>query len=365
MNKKYKILLIGWYGHGAIGDDIIAETTKRLFFAEAERRKIKIEFVPFQKNYIHTFFHNCFYKDDLIIIGGGSILGFDSLAYRSIFGFDNIRINKLMINTNTPLVIFGGGFRKEREKLEEKYQIQMRKIFDNAILKGIRGPITQQLLISNKIVNNVDIVGDPVLSFCPVPIEDILKGKFNVGMNVRCIKSGEMQYVKNEYIYKIFAKLADYFIEENANIHFFSFAENRYENDIEGAKRVIKLMKNTSNIKIMPFSKKVMEMGSLIGKFDYLISQRLHPCIIGWIQQIPNIGFEYQFLKTKDFMSSIGMDEFVIRTDEFSFDKYLEKYEKIIQNKKSIIDISQTHINHWAYNQKQFVNKCIDIMVNK
>ena len=366
-NSKYKILLLGWYGHNAIGDDIIAEVTKHLFFKEAEKRDIKLQFVPLSiiKNFKRRTIYQYLFKNDLIIIGGGSILGFDSMnLYMTIFGFDRINLHKISRNRKTPLVIFGGGFRREKEKLPEKDRIHMKKLFDRAILKGVRGPVSQQLFISNRIVNDVDVIGDPALSFYPTSVKNKLNGDFNVGMNVRFMKTGEPQYLKNEEIYTIFAKLADYFVEEGAQMHFFSFTENKQDSDTEAAKKVIKLMKHKTNPKLIPFSNDTLKMCSLIGEFDYLISQRIHPCILGWVQKVPNMGFEYQFLKTTDFMNSIGMDEFIIRTDEFSFNDYLDKYEKMKQNRQSIIERSQESIEHWRKKQRVFINDCLDIMID-
>ena len=365
-DKKYKILLLGWYGYNAIGDDIIAEVTKQLFFEEAEKRSIKLQFIPLSiiQNFKLRMIHSYLFKNDLIVIGGGSILGSDTMSlYMTIFGFDRINLHKISRNRKTPLVIFGGGFRREKEKLPEKDRTHMMRLFDRAILKGVRGPVSQQLFISNGIVNEVEVIGDPALSFYPVPINDKLNGDFNVGMNVRFMKTGEPQYLGNEEIYAIFARLADYSVEEGAQIYFFSFTENEHDSDTEAAKRVIKLMKYKTNPKLIPFSNDAIKTCSLIGKFDYLISQRLHPCILGWVQKVPNIGFEYQFLKTTDFMSSINMDDFIIRTDEFSFDAYLEKYEKMKQNRQSIIERSQEYIGQWRKKQREFVSECLDIMV--
>jgi polysaccharide pyruvyl transferase WcaK-like protein len=365
-NIKYKILLLGWYGYNAIGDDIMAGVTKHLFFEEAEKREIKLQFVPLSilKDFKYRMIHSYLIKNDLIVIGGGSILGFDTMnLYLTIFGLDKINFHKLSRNRKTPLVIFGGGFRMEREKLPEKDRTHMRWLFDRAILKEVRGPVSQQLFISNGIVNDVDVIGDPALSFYPTSVKNKLNGDFNVGMSVRFMKTGEPQYLKNEEIYAMFAKLADHFVEEDAQIHFFSFTENKHDSDTEAAKKVIKLMEHKNNPKLTPFSNDVLRMCSLIGEFDYLISQRLHPCILGWVQKVPNIGFEYQFLKTTDFMKSIGMDDFIIRTDEFSFDAYLEKYEKMKQNRQSIIERSQRYIEGWRKKQRQFINESLDIMI--
>lgn len=364
---EYRILLIGWFGHNAIGDDIIAEVTMRLFLDEAEKKGVRLQFVPISavKNFKSRILYSYFIKNDLIIIGGGSILGFDTMGlYMTFWGFDKINLHKLSRNRGTPLVIFGSGFRKEVDNLPENHRLHMSKLFGRAILSEVRGPVSQHLFISNEITKGIEVVGDPALSFTPVPINNELSGDFNVGMNVRFMKTGERQYIADREIYSMFAQLADHFVEEGAQIHFFSFTENKHDSDTEAARKVIKLMRYKDNPKLIPFTNKALEMCSQIGKFDYLISQRLHPCILGWVQRIPNIGFEYQFMKTKDFMSSIAMDEFVMRTDEFSLDSYLEKYVKLVKNRQDIIERSQEAIAYLREKQKVFVRQCIEIMID-
>ncbi len=363
---KYKILLFGWYGYNAIGDDIIAETIKNLFFEEADKRNIKLEFssTSVTKDIIQRIFHSYCVKYDLIVIGGGSIIGFDTMnIYMALFGFDKLNLGKVSKNRKTPVVIFGPGFRRENEILPDKDRVHMKKIFDRSLLKGVRGPITQELLISNGIIDKIDIVGDPALNFQPIQ-NNSLNNEFSVGVNIRFMKGKEPQYLTNEKIYSIFANLADFFVEEGAQLYFFSFTENEYDSDTEAAKRVISLMENKENPEFIKFSNNPRELCSLISNFDFILSQRLHPCIIGWAQKVPSIGFDYQFSKTEDFMKSIGLGEFVIRTDNFSFESYIEKYEKIKRNRMEIIERSQSYIKNWKNQQREFVNKSLDVMVN-
>ena len=367
IKSKYRIFLVGWYGHNAIGDDIIAEVIKNLFFEQASKRRISLDFVPFSvsKYFIIQLIYNKFYKSDIIVIVGGTILGFDSM-----------KLYKKIKNTKGPLFIFGGGFRKESDNIPEDDRINMKYLFNRAILSGIRGNISQQLLISNNIVDNVEILGDPALSFNPISINeksifspkllfDNSNNQFKICMNVRLMKSKEPQYLKNEDIHAIFANLADYFVERGAQIFFLPFTKNQFDDDTEAAKEVIKLMKHKKNPILIPFSNNTLEMCSLIGKFDYIISQRLHVNILGWVQNIPNIAFDYQFSKTEDFMNSIGMEEFMIRTDEFSFDDYLEKYKIIEQNKSEIIEKSQKAIDLLKIKQQTFVENVLDIMISQ
>ena len=304
-------------------------------------------------------------KHDLTIIGGGSILGFDAISlYTTIFGLDVLKIIKLSKNLRTPLIIFGGGFRKESDDLPERDRIHMKILFEKAVMKGVRGEISRDLLIKNHITDDVGVIGDPALSFNPIRVQYPLEKGFNIGMNVRYMKRRERQYIEQERIYEIFAQLADHFTDAGAKIYFFSFTENIFDSDVKAAKRVISRMKNRKAPVIIPFSKNVMEVCSLIGKFDYLISHRLHPCILGWVQKVPSVAFDYQFSKTADFMQSINMDEFIIRTDEFTFESYFNKYSKIKDNKNAIISCSQNKIDYWRRKQKDFAQHCLNLMID-
>ena len=364
IQNTYKILLLGWYGYSAIGDDLMAEVTRGLFFEEAEERQVSLQFVPTVNSFKNRLIQQYLSRCDLIVIGGGSILGFDTMdLYFTLFGFDRLNLGMLSRNRKTPLAIFGSGYRREKEELSEKDRCHMRKIFDGAFLKGVRGPVSQGLFITNGIADEVEVIGDPAVSFSPVSVEANPDGNFNVGMNVRFIKSDEPQYLDNEEIHGIFAELADHFIEEGAHLYFFSFTENRYDSDTEAAKRVMRLMKYGEKAELIPFSRDAIRRCSIIGRFDHLISQRLHPSILGWVQKAPNIGFEYQFLKTSDFMKSIGMDEYVIRTDEYSLDAYLNKYERMKQNRQEIVEQSQRCFEQWRNVQRKFIGECMDIMV--
>ena len=115
MKKPYNIVLLGWYGYNAIGDDIIAEVTKWLFYKEAGKRDIEIRFVPY--NVLNNPYRRSLcihiFKKDLIIIGGGSILGFDSMGlYNTMFGFDGLNFDFFSRNNDTPMIIFGGRIQK-------------------------------------------------------------------------------------------------------------------------------------------------------------------------------------------------------------------------------------------------------------
>ena len=333
------IALLGWHGEGAIGDDLLAVCVRKLLTDEANRRGWKIGFTSDP--------YNC----DLIVIGGGTILGYDSMGLH-----ERLRYAK------APFVFFGGGFRRETRKLSDEHRQYMKELFERARLVGVRGYVTQQFFIHNGI-ENVEVIGDPAWVFEPVSVPDFPSG-FNLGVVVRNMgKMGEPQYLENQRIHQIMAGVTDELVERfDARPVFFSLAENSSDSDSEAAQAVISLMKHGRESELVPMGDDPVAVGSMMGKLDYLVSQRLHPMVLAWVQGKPCIAFEYQFGKTTDCMNSIGMDEFVIRTDEFRMDTYMAKFNRLWAERDLVNQHAQRSIDYWRRRLRAFAQRTLDLL---
>ena len=345
LEKDYKIIkvsIVGWYGEGAHGDDIMEIATRNAFISVARRYNCTLKFVSEK-------------EADVVIVGGGTILGVDTMNLYS-----------KLARIDTPIVIFGGGFRRERRDIGNENRDRMKKLFERASLKGVRGYLSKQFLIHCGIdADDIDVIGDPAFLFEPVKIKP-LSNSFKVGVSVRNMRTGEPQYATNEENWNVIAKICDNLTKfKNAKLYFFNFAENVHDSDSEGIKKVISLMENKKNYTILPFKKTPEYLFSMLGQMDYIVSQRLHPTILGWIQGVPHVALEYQFGKTADFMQSIGMGEFVVRTDEFGMDTYIKKMERIMREKELIKHHSLLSVNYWKKKQYEFISRIMDMFIHK
>lgn len=337
--RKRNIRLIGWHGFGASGDDLLGICVKQVLTSAAQDLGIPIEFTNSP-------------DADLIVVGGGTLLGYDSM-----------NIFELAKGSNAPLVFFGGGFRREQRRLYPMYQKRFVELMKRASLKGVRGYISKQLFIHNGITD-VEVIGDPGLLFDATLVEP-LKGDFKIGVVVRNMgKTGESQYVTNEKMQEIIAQVCDFLAaRHNAAFYFFDLAKNRHDSDAEGARNTIAKMKRSSAVKeIVYMHGDPLIDFSYIGQMDYLVSQRLHPTLIAWLQKKPCVAFDYQFMKNADFMNSIGMDEFVIRTDEFHIDIYETKFNRLMTDRDLIIEHSQASIEYWKKKLQNFARRTISLV---
>ena len=338
---KKRIQLVGWYGEGAHGDDIMEIVTKNAIDKIAKERHISIEWV--EKG-----------KKDLIIVGGGTILGVNRTGL-----YEHIRKER------APIVLFGGGFRREKRDIDTEYKKETKKIFKKAILKGVRGYLSQQLFVHMGI-EDTEVIGDPALLFEPVEVEQ-LAGQFKIGVSVRSMgKTGESQYVDNITIFRNIAMICDALREQyEAKLYFFNFAKNVHDSDSEGIEGVISRMRYKDGHTLISFERNTEALFSLLGQMDYIVSQRLHPTILGWLQGIPHVALDYQFGKTADFMESLGMGEFVIRTDEFNMDVYKKKFTRLLKEKEIIISHAEKSLAYWRRKQTNFAERCLDIIKSR
>ncbi len=334
-----RIRIIGWHGNNATGDDMLSHCAKNIFLERARTKEIDTGLVDSGR---------C----ALVVIGGGTILGVDSM-----------RLFNLVKNIKAPLVIFGGGFRRERRDIGDENRKRMRYLFQRANLAGVRGYISQQFFIHNDIAVP-EVIGDPGMLFKPQAVKRSFKGKYKIGVFLRNMgKTGEPQYVDNKRVHQQIAQVCNWLAEEgNKRFYFFSFAENHFDSDMEGIQSARSFMRNRNDVEVIPYSSDFIQQCSMVCQMDYIVSQRLHPVVLAWLQKIPCVAFEYQFNKTVDFMNSIGMDEFVIRTDEFNIETYKFKYKQLMGKKQLIIEQSQRSIKYWQSKLIDFVDRSLELI---
>jgi polysaccharide pyruvyl transferase WcaK-like protein len=333
------VRILDWRGNRAAGDDLLGLCVRQIFNQAADDVGLKIAFVDED-------------DADLVVIGGGTLLGPRAPATAAA-----------LTGPRVPLVIFGTGFRGPSTPLPKADGDWFRALLERASLVGVRGPISQQRCAVNGVVD-VDVIGDPGLAFSPRNAGRPAGG-FSVGVMVRSMgKTGEPQYLDNESTFGMIAELADHFVGElAADLCFIGLAENVHDSDREGAMEVMSRMKTApeSGFEFVAGDDPVAGF-STVAQMDYVISQRLHPTVIAWLCGKPCVAFDYQFHKTADFMESIGMGDHVVRTDEYTKELYLGKYERLMARRSEAAEQARQSITRWQERQLDFARRALALI---
>jgi len=308
--KLHRIRLVGWYGKGASGDDLLARCTEAVFRQAAAEQDIAVEFTEGDDH-------------DLLLIGGGTILG-------SWHG--DIRTG--VEASTAPILVFGSGF---RELLPDQMQRNRRPI--TALLKrccaiGVRGPLSMDKLTTHfpEVADKVEIIGDPALGFAPLDLGYRQNGRHRVALSVRHLGGNELQNSGNAHMQRLFAELADHFVRTlSSEVTFISFSGGEFEDDMVALKRCHELMRtrDLANVRFVEHCDPPELQMSRLGGFDVVLSQRLHATVAAWLQGIPTVILDYQFDKATDLFGALGGDYPILRSERVSVPAYLDAWQAL------------------------------------
>lgn len=256
-----KIALVGYYGAGRVADDLI-EYAIRKTIKELSPDSIVDSYKAPNLSKIGTNY-------DFTIFGGGTLLGL------------------LNWSVQTPLAIFGTGYREQFPLNKEYAKKVSKKFLEKAKWIVLRGKYT--LAKCQEVMNIEDKLlglGDSILLIeAPERTE-----KFIVGSNLRKMPQIEPSHYPSSYYEKVIPVMADLIAREGSGmVRYLSFCKAE---DIKPPDREMAILETPSDA--------IREMN-----FRFWIGQRLHSSGLALLRGIPTIFLNYQFNKGRDFCSAI------------------------------------------------------------
>lgn len=264
--------LIGYYGYEAYSDEFILKAIQNAFNEEADIKWsiIQIGNPVYPKNL------------DLIIIGGGSLLGAPFHGLKTYLETREI-----------PLVIFGTGVRE----LKDETMGELQYLWNKASLIGVRGATSVERLEKRGFdTSKISLYGDPIF---------LLK---NEHQN------------KDNYIKGVIRP------------------SPTTQNNITWMKDSFNILckKTQRDSRIIPFSLPQGDHGVKLGleqtyqevcSASFWFGNRLHPFCIALINDIPSIAVEIEFRKVEDVCSTINYPYWIKLGDNV-----VEIYDVLIRN---------------------------------
>ena len=337
-----RIRIFDWSGHKAIGDDLLAFVTQKCLEKAAANLGAQIEF-------------RRWWRYQASVCGGGTIFG---------HGVDFKRIARRIAFDRKPYIVFGSGARKPDRDLNAAEQDFLRRFCEGARQIGVRGQGTKDWLESYGI-QQVEVIGDAAIAFEPVDVPD-MSGDFKVGVNLRHMRGGirpEEQQGSNRRNVELFARLCDEIVRQyGATLYFFDFCRNRFDSDLTAIRNVLASMTErdaAEAAKIISFAenKDPVVAFSRLGRMDFVLSQRMHPALVAWVQGVPSIGIEYQFGKTYDAFSPLGLESLVLGEADITVDQYMEKMALVLDQESVSVYQCRAKVEDLCFRQHQFLRR--------
>lgn len=332
-----KVLYIGWIGYKNLGDELMFDLFKEQFAALGDSYHLDAV------NIEHKYLKNVPIQDyDLIVLGGGSILG----------GANGNYIHPYILNylyrcilANKKIMIWGTGIdwvpKSFIEPIEENQKIplnltpeikqQIDVVFHQSVWTGVRGPLTQKI-IEQYGVENCHISGDPAfLLYRPKRAGKLDQEKKIIGVNwgtsYNNIYGGDEARVEDQL-----AKALNQLIEQDYHIYLYTV----WKADLPAMERLYTKLKDHSRVTL---DKNLYDHNELLARmenFTFTINFKLHANYLSLAANIPFIALGYRF-KVFDFVKSVDLEPYIISTDDSNIDEKILKLEtEIMKNQETL-----------------------------
>ena len=150
------------------------------------------------------------------------------------------------------------------------------------------------------------------------------------------------------------SKIVDYLCR-NKNIKIFFFPHSLYD-DLKVAKRVIKLVKNTSNVYILRGNYTTNNLRNMLSFMKILIGTRIHSNILALTAGTPVVAISYLKHKGYGILKMAGFEKFVIDISEINITDLRKKVDLLLNNNefyRSIANNSVLNIQNKIINDMQ------------
>lgn len=297
---RKKLGYIGYLGHYNLGDDAIYLAFHKLF--------PKLKLLPFKctkKTEIAEtilrikLFHSVFIGGGTLIFSEGETL---KLMYKALDKYKKVYVFGAGVKNPYFWEIIGSGSGNYEQWIECLRRCES---------VSVRGPLSKKILEEKKF--SADVIGDPALSLGKNKIIRKSGGKL-LGI---CIGTGYGKLWGNENnISEFIVKFAQIIINRGWQVQFLSVQP---DDDKYSQETIRKIGKNVSII----YGYKSIDMTmDFLEKCDVFIGQKLHSVILAMCSYTPSIMLEYR-PKCLDFMLSVGLEKFNMRTDSLDLELLL------------------------------------------
>lgn len=296
-DRRPKLAYVGgWLGKRNLGDEALLAATRKLFPG--------FDLLPFEGDRATQYLarHSTLFRAGLL--AGGTLIAQNRWW---------LSITESFLQFCPNLAVFGTGVEDASFWPGETTVGDWVPVLRHCSFVGVRGPISAELL-SSAGLENVEVVGDPVLAFAmneinPNPIPKTIG--LNIGVSDRRVWGSERQVCDQV------SRLARVARESGWTVRWFAV----WPKDLRITQEAASNSGTTACITTIyedhaKFLNRVRSMSVFVG-------MKLHATILATCALTPSIMLEYR-PKCRDYMASIGQEDVTFKTDSFRAEEIWE-----------------------------------------
>jgi polysaccharide pyruvyl transferase WcaK-like protein len=331
---EYVAMYIGWVGNNNLGDELLYKAHLELFpdhkfFPYSDKHRAAI--YKFARSIHKPFCRHA-------ILGGGTLIN-DGHDYW-------VRNTEFLLEQGTKLFCLGTGVENPdfigRNKITDNQLRRWVKALSKFEFIGVRGPQSKAIL-DNAGLKNVVIVGDTALALTKEKKEPHVSNGV-VGVCFGDVKGnpiwGKPDRYRNE-LKKVIAQI----INAGLKVRLLPI----WDKDIPSNVSLMNDIDNSKCTLVKAFDS-YDEYAKNIGECDIFIGQKLHSTIIAYMSRVPAIMIEYR-PKCRDFMASLGLEDYVIKTSDFQLRPFMKIYDRLQKNYDLVNSLAESRILEYKHMQ--------------
>jgi polysaccharide pyruvyl transferase WcaK-like protein len=347
---------VGWLGYDNFGDEALHTAFEDLFpefqiltyndynnpIYNTQRNIYPIELILYRNLIKRERFYN------FVFLGGGTLINHQEF----------LEYLQCALHNGKQIIIFGAGVSDPSFRVKHNPDVDYSQlmadwisVLHKAAYVGVRGPKSANILEENGF-STAKVIGDPALSLCRPKSQNYSR----TGIIAINLCNHGLIWGNQEQVNETIARLVQHLLEKGWDVEFIPMQLK----DLQLGLKII----HDFNLHKVSIWREYRNIGKTINRiqtYDILVGQRLHSVVFACGCGIPSVMLEYQ-PKSRDFMESIGMQQFSIRTDVIDLDKVLSLIYDIEMNYVDYCKQLISTCNHYRLLQRQAAQEVVNLL---
>jgi hypothetical protein len=325
LSQRPRAAYIGWTGYHNLGDDVLLQAHRMLLegvtVIEYRRSRLLGPLCALLGRRLY----------DLGILGGGTLINQHHRWLTSVIDLQDGGVPMVCIGTGVASAAFWTQYAESESYVG--HSGDELEAWRSAIMQfsyvGVRGPYSLAVL-SGCGLEAVEVVGDTALSltdfagFRDCPQESTAIG-LNCGHEDTMPMWGGWETYRDELIR--FIRLT---CDSGLEVRLLPVAAR----DVPSNQAILASVDRAS-CKLVCAYDSLEQYSRAVRECDAFVGQKLHSTVIACMNGVPSLMVEYR-PKCRDFMASLGFEEFVVRTDDFNADDAIAKLNALRRDRQAV-----------------------------
>ena len=305
-SRRPRAVYVGWVGHRNLGDEVLFEAHKRLFSGVAltvyrpSRLRRPLCVATRRSPY------------DFGILGGGTLINQNHCWLSAVRDLQASGIPMVCLGTGVASPEFWSNCDLAMTRLGHSGNVLA--AWADALASfsyvGVRGPRSLETLTASG-VTDVQVVGDGALSLSS---DDASRHPCwrpgLVGLSVGHVEANPMWGDPSRYMDEV-VEFVRRLCDAGREVHLLPV----WSLDVPSNEAVLRRVDRDRCI-LVDAMDTYAEYSAAVRRCEVFVGQKLHATVIACMNHIPSVMIEYR-PKCRDFMASMDLEHYVIRTDEF------------------------------------------------